>query len=198
MPRVPADGGAEEQCLAIFDMLQPGTKFVPSRMPEFIWQKLNGILKKDELLHFLIKHPTRFHVLSQADGSWAFKTGNFLAPADGGAPAEAAPTAIWTMGAAPTAEPAAAKAFPAPPPMPSRRVPIPPGLGPANGGVASWTVGDVISYLDRLELSHVTHVVQDSGIDGRMLLELVDNYDLVDVGFTKLQAHKISHNLPRP
>ena len=67
---------------------------------------------------------------------------------------------------------------------------------PASHGVASWSVAQVVAFLDFLELSHVTDMVKVNAMDGRMLLELVANEELMDVGFTKLQARKITMRLP--
>ena len=67
---------------------------------------------------------------------------------------------------------------------------------PANGGVASWRVQDVILYLQFLELPHLSDLVIQHAVDGPMLLELIRKDELLEVGFSKLQARKITQRLP--
>ena len=70
-------------------------------------------------------------------------------------------------------------------------------VNPANGGVASWRVQDVLSYLQSLELQHLSDLVKQHGLDGRMLLELIKKDELVEVvGFSILQARKTTERLP--
>ena len=69
-------------------------------------------------------------------------------------------------------------------------------INPANGGVASWKVQDVITYLQYLELEHLSDLVKQHGLDGRMLMELIEKDELVEAGFSKMQARKIKQRLP--
>ena len=77
-------------------------------------------------------------------------------------------------------------------PGPSRP---PPGL-PQIHGVAAWKVQNVVEYLHQLELGHLSHIVKREGIDGRMLLELIDSSELMETGFSRLQVRKITQRLP--
>ena len=202
MASVPADGSKELKALTVLSALKEGTKFNASKLPEFIWSALDGILEKNELLPFMQKHPNRFQILRGSGGTWQFKVGEFHVPADGGADGGApAPP--------PPPPPPAAKAKTIPA-MPTRPVPVPsasgvtppPGLmpgsskDPANGGVASWRVQDVILYLQFLELPHLSDLVIQHAVDGPMLLELIRKDELLEVGFSKLQARKITQRLP--
>ena len=44
MSVVPADGGKEEQVLAVFNVLKPGIIYKPNSLPEFTWKQLDNIL----------------------------------------------------------------------------------------------------------------------------------------------------------
>jgi len=65
--------------------------------------------------------------------------------------------------------------------------------------VAQWSVHDVLAYLDDLELGHMTCVISTQGIDGRMLVELVESdTDMQERGFSRFQSKKIQQRLPHP
>ena len=62
--------------------------------------------------------------------------------------------------------------------------------------VAQWTVQDVRSYLDFLELGHLTQLVSTEGIDGQALVEFSEA-ELQEMGFSKFQSKKIKQRLPQ-
>ena len=63
--------------------------------------------------------------------------------------------------------------------------------------VAQWKVQDVQTYLNFLELGHLTDMVRAEGIDGQALMECSEA-DLQEIGFSKFQSKKIKQRLPQP
>ena len=147
---------------------------------------------------FLLKNPTRFRVV-QSGKSWHFQVGQFaqVAVPEIVPPMPQRQVPVLASSLADGSSPSSGGNVPQPPPglgmMPGSSTSI---HQPASHGVVSWNVAQVVAYLDVLELSHVSDIVKVNAMDGRMLLDLVANEELMDVGFTKLQARKITMRLP--
>ena len=61
---------------------------------------------------------------------------------------------------------------------------------------ASWTVDDVVKYLESLSLDHVASKFRHNGVDGAFLLELAEEDLVLELGLTQLQARKVKSRLP--
>jgi hypothetical protein len=141
------------------------------------------------LLQFLERHPERFRVAGGKDGKVRFQV---LAPtpADGGdrggqASASAASPPPPSADGGDQGGQASASATPPPPPA-----------APPLEPVASWKVGHVVFFLNHLELPHLADIIKREGVDGPMLLNLINAGQLCDLGFSKFQAQKIIERLP--
>jgi hypothetical protein len=69
------------------------------------------------------------------------------------------------------------------------------GSTPEAKKLASWSVADVATFLERLELGHVVPAFADNGVDGRMLMELSEDDLIGELGLKRLQARKIVSRL---
>ena len=65
----------------------------------------------------------------------------------------------------------------------------------AKRGPQSWSVGDVLQYLDKLDLGHVKDTFINNAVDGELLMGLSPEDLVQELGLTKLQARKIKERL---
>jgi hypothetical protein len=61
-----------------------------------------------------------------------------------------------------------------------------------------WKVAEVCTYLQALELGHLTGPFCQNGIDGRLLMELSVEDLSEQLQLSKLQATKVHSRLPTP
>lgn len=73
---------------------------------------------------------------------------------------------------------------------------VPPGTSPGAKRSKGWSVEDVCSYLERLELDHLTDKFRVNGVDGEFLADLSEQDLVQELGLTKLQARKVLTRLP--
>ena len=96
------------------------------------------------------------------------------APASGGtAPAQAAP-APAVGGAAPVFVPSG--------------IPV----GPAS----SWSINDMVTYLDAIALDHLNPIIRDNGLDGAFFLQCAEE-DLQAIGIGQVQRKKMRMYMPQ-
>ena len=96
------------------------------------------------------------------------------APAGGGtAPAQAAP-APAVGGAAPVFVPSG--------------IPV----GPAS----SWSINDMVTYLDAIALGHLNPIIRENGLDGVFFLQCAQE-DLQAIGIGQVQCKKIRMYMPQ-
>lgn len=69
------------------------------------------------------------------------------------------------------------------------------GLTPERKRFASWSVDEVVMYLDNLGLGHAAAAFRRDAIDGRMLAELCEEDFVGELGLTRLQARKVMDRL---
>lgn len=55
----------------------------------------------------------------------------------------------------------------------------------------SWSVGDVVEYLESLALPHLAERFRENAVDGQMLLGLTEDDLVRELGVSRLQAKKI-------
>jgi hypothetical protein len=66
---------------------------------------------------------------------------------------------------------------------------------PARKKSATWTVADVVAFLERLNLGHLAPTFQENGVDGQMLQGLSEEDLVKELGLKTLQAKKIIQRL---
>jgi hypothetical protein len=69
------------------------------------------------------------------------------------------------------------------------------GETPGAKKAASWSVDDVVTFLDSLSLGHVAPAFTDNAVDGAMLQCLSEEDMVKDLGLKPLQARKICQRL---
>lgn len=72
----------------------------------------------------------------------------------------------------------------------------PTGSSPQPKRPASWSVEDVMAWLETLSLGHIAERFRDNGVDGEFLAELSEEDLVTELGLTKLQAKKIKARFP--
>eukprot|EP00747_Dinoflagellata_sp_TGD_P062187 gnl/TRDRNA2_/TRDRNA2_152883_c0_seq1.p1 gnl/TRDRNA2_/TRDRNA2_152883_c0~~gnl/TRDRNA2_/TRDRNA2_152883_c0_seq1.p1 ORF type:complete len:161 (-),score=22.89 gnl/TRDRNA2_/TRDRNA2_152883_c0_seq1:55-477(-) len=65
------------------------------------------------------------------------------------------------------------------------------------GPAESWSIEQVVQYIDALGLSHFSGGFMGNAIDGAMLCELSEEDLISELGLDKLQAQKVLQRFPR-
>jgi len=80
-----------------------------------------------------------------------------------------------------------------------KRGPVgPTGASPEKKKVCSeWSVDEVVTYLEVLELGHLASVFRLNGVDGEMLATLSEAELQSELGLTMLQSKKVRNRLPQ-
>ena len=64
------------------------------------------------------------------------------------------------------------------------------------GQCQAWSIDDVVAYLGRLGLGHVSEAFRANGVDGAFLDTLSEEDLVQELGLSKLQARKVMSRLP--
>ena len=192
------------------DRLIPEQRYANNKLPVWVWPK--------GLLPFLQRHSTIFEI-NYTGGTNRNNKARFQCATQPPPPPLPAAAASGAMPCGATQPPASKKSPPTfgatqkpVPPPPVRQPPLPsmPSSSTASASgevksgaampgdtVAQWKVQDVQTYLNFLELGHLTDMVRAEGIDGQALMECSEA-DLQEIGFSKFQSKKIKQRLPQP
>ena len=63
-------------------------------------------------------------------------------------------------------------------------------------GCLTWSVEDVVDFLSRIGLGHVSDGFKTNSVDGHFLQQLAEEDLMTELGLTKLQARKVKSRLP--
>ena len=183
---------------------------------------LKDLLPKDGLLPFLQQYPNLFEVTlttgqcnRKNKPMFTFKVRANIddelllaAPAVGGGPAVGVGGGSSTGGGAPGFGGGTAPTTPPPKhPPPGLQLPPhvafvpPPGLlfvpsGIPVGPAASWSIRDMVTYLDAIALGHLNPIIRDNGLDGAFFLQCAQE-DLQAISIGQVQWKKIRMYMPQ-